>query len=87
MREQSELGVISGLRGSSLTGRGRVFAWDSDSDCESDSGLAGDSRLLSESTEHISTTECSKQRRTPRFKKFENVIIRREKKSFTSPEF
>lgn len=78
MREQSELGVISGLRGSSITGWGRVFAWDS--------GLAGDSRLLSESKEHISTTECSTQRRTPRFKTFENVTIRTKNASPVNPK-
>lgn len=67
MRVQRELGVVSRLRGSSLTGWGRVSAWGSVNDCENDCGLAVDSRLSSGFTEHTSTTDCSTHTRTPRY--------------------
>lgn len=55
VREQTELGVTSGLRGSSLTGWGRVSAWGPHSDTDWGSGSKG----------HNSTTDCSAQRRRP----------------------
>ena len=63
--EQRELGVISGLTGSSLTGWGRVFASGSDSDCECEFGRAEE--LLAGATGQTSTTDCSTHRMTPRF--------------------
>lgn len=63
MSEQSELGVISGLRGSSLTGRGR--AGGSVSDPESDPEPMEDSAMRSGSAAHVSTTDCSTQRKIP----------------------
>lgn len=55
MREQTELGVTSGARGSSLTGWGRVCAWGPHGDTDAGSGSKG----------HNSTTDCSAQRRRP----------------------
>lgn len=55
VREQTELGVTSGVRGSSLTGWGRVCAWGPHGDTDTGSGSRG----------HNSTTDCSAQRRRP----------------------
>lgn len=66
MREQSELGVTSGTRGSSLTGLGRMVG--SVNDRDSDPAPAEDSATHSGRLDdwlHSSMTDCSTQWRTP----------------------
>lgn len=75
MRVQSELGVVFRLRGSSLTGCGRVSARGSVNDCESDCGLAVGFRPSSGFTEHTSTTDCSTHMRTPRSVDFKTELL------------
>lgn len=79
-REQRELGVVSTLTGSSLTGRGRGFTWGFFTNRKSDSGPFEVLKLPWGSSEHTSITDCSTQRRTPRSGNGANTIFTLKKK-------